>query len=87
MEIQILGPIEVVKGRPVPLGGPKLQTLLAVLAVHAGRVVSAEQLIDAVWGSNHRMTHALRSTRTFRSYAGCSLLTWTSSSAAAVAMC
>ncbi|MER5267962.1 BTAD domain-containing putative transcriptional regulator [Actinosynnema sp. NPDC002837] len=32
------------------VGGPKPKTLLALLAVHAGRVVSLEQLVDAMWG-------------------------------------
>ena len=51
MEFRVLGPIEAyVGGRAVPVGGPKPRTLLALLAVHAGRVVSQEQLVDAVWG-------------------------------------
>jgi DNA-binding SARP family transcriptional activator len=51
MEFRVLGPVEVVvDGRPVAVGGPKPRTLLALLAVRAGRVVPAEQLIDAIWG-------------------------------------
>ncbi|WP_199441998.1 AfsR/SARP family transcriptional regulator [Umezawaea beigongshangensis] len=51
MEFRVLGPVEVaVEGGPIPVGGPKPRTLLALLAVQAGRVVPAEQLIDAVWG-------------------------------------
>ena len=49
----MLGSIEVfVGGSSVPVGGPKPRTLLAVLVVHADRVVSHEQLVDAVWGEN-----------------------------------
>lgn len=51
MEFRVLGPIEAyADGAPIPVGGPKPRTMLALLAVHAGRVVSQEQLVDAVWG-------------------------------------
>lgn len=47
----MLGPVcVVVDGRQVQVGGPKPRTLLALLATRAGRVVHAEQLIDAIWG-------------------------------------
>lgn len=52
-EFRILGPLEVVvAGRPIPLGGRKQRTLLAVLLVHAGRALSADELIDQVWGAD-----------------------------------
>ncbi|MFI9006591.1 BTAD domain-containing putative transcriptional regulator [Actinosynnema sp. NPDC053489] len=51
MELRVLGPVEAhVGGRAVAVGGPKPKTLLALLAVHAGRVVPLERLVDAVWG-------------------------------------
>ncbi|MGM1057882.1 BTAD domain-containing putative transcriptional regulator [Saccharothrix sp. Mg75] len=51
MEFRVLGPVEAhVGGNPVPVGGPKPKTLLALLAIHAGRVVSLDQLVDAMWG-------------------------------------
>ncbi|MFJ6674471.1 BTAD domain-containing putative transcriptional regulator [Actinosynnema sp. NPDC091369] len=51
MEFKVLGPVEArVEGGPVAVGGPKPKTLLALLAIHAGRVVSLDQLVDAVWG-------------------------------------
>jgi DNA-binding SARP family transcriptional activator len=51
MEFRILGPLEVAKGdRPLPVGGPKERTLLAILLIHAGEVVSADRLIDELWG-------------------------------------
>lgn len=34
----------------MPLGGPKQRTLLTVLVMRAGEVVSADALIDALWG-------------------------------------
>jgi DNA-binding SARP family transcriptional activator len=35
---------------PVQLGGPKQRALLALLLVDAGRTVSTDRLIDALWG-------------------------------------
>lgn len=53
MEFRVLGQVEaLVSGEPVPLGGPKPRTMLALLAAQAGRVVPLEQLIDAVWGED-----------------------------------
>ncbi|MEV4119313.1 BTAD domain-containing putative transcriptional regulator [Micromonospora sp. NPDC049645] len=52
MRFRILGPTQVVlaDGREVPVGGPRLRALLALLLLDAGRVVSAERLIDGVYG-------------------------------------
>jgi predicted ATPase len=53
MRIQVLGPIAVTCGnRPLALGGPRQQAVLAVLLVSANRAVSADRLIDEVWGSS-----------------------------------
>src|SRR2546423_11873234 len=54
MRIGLLGVLEVLddEGREIPVAGPKLRALLAVLALHQGRVVPAEQLIDALWGES-----------------------------------
>jgi DNA-binding SARP family transcriptional activator len=50
VEFRILGPLEVVSdGRALDLGGAKQRALLAVLLIHPNRVVSREQLIDALW--------------------------------------
>jgi DNA-binding SARP family transcriptional activator len=50
MEFRILGPLEVVDaGQPVPLGGSKQRTLLALLLLTPNRPVSVDRLIDAVW--------------------------------------
>src|SRR3954451_8744959 len=54
MRIGLLGALEVLddEGREVAVAGPKLRALLAVLALHPGRVVPTEQLIDALWGED-----------------------------------
>ncbi len=50
LEIRLLGPLEAVRGgQQVPLGGPKQRLVLAVLALHAGTVVSADRLVEALW--------------------------------------
>ena len=52
MEFRILGPLEVVDGdRRVVLGSSRQRTLLALLLTHANEVVSADRLIDELWGS------------------------------------
>src|SRR5438309_2255791 len=50
MEIRLLGPVElIVDGRPVPIRSAKLRALLTMLAIHRGRVVSTDRLIDELW--------------------------------------
>ncbi|HEV2374416.1 MAG TPA: BTAD domain-containing putative transcriptional regulator [Streptosporangiaceae bacterium] len=50
MEFRILGHLEAVAGgRPLPLGGPTEQRLLAVLLLDAGHVVPLSRLVDALW--------------------------------------
>src|SRR5262249_27658293 len=47
---ELLGPLHVViDGREVPIDGRKPRTLLALLLLRAGEVVSREELIDALW--------------------------------------
>ena len=51
LEIRLLGPFEVVAGgRPAEISGSKRHALLALLALRRGRVVSVDELIDALWG-------------------------------------
>ncbi len=51
MDFRILGPLEVVDQRgSIPLGGPKQRTVLAHLLLRANRLVTADRLIDEVWG-------------------------------------
>src|SRR5436190_18511006 len=50
VEFRILGPLEVAgDAGDVELGGKRQRTLLALLLLHANRVVPAWQLIDLVW--------------------------------------
>jgi DNA-binding SARP family transcriptional activator len=51
LDIRLLGPMEVcVDGRPVALSAGRLRTLLAVMAMSAGSVVSVDRLAAAAWG-------------------------------------
>src|SRR5262245_51539856 len=51
MEFGLLGTFEVrVGGEAVTLGQPKQRALLALLVLHANRVVARERLIDELWG-------------------------------------
>jgi predicted ATPase/DNA-binding SARP family transcriptional activator len=53
MEFRILGPLEVAEGgRPLQVGGTRERALLAILLIHAGEVVSADRLIEELWGSD-----------------------------------
>jgi WD40 repeat protein/DNA-binding SARP family transcriptional activator len=53
MNVHLLGPVEVVSDRgAIALGGPKPRALLAMLALDAGSTVSAERLIDGLWGDD-----------------------------------
>ncbi|MBB5082130.1 AfsR/SARP family transcriptional regulator [Nonomuraea endophytica] len=46
----ILGPLEVAVGdRPVHVGGPRPQAVLATLLLHSGQTVSTGRLVDLVW--------------------------------------
>ncbi|WP_106316760.1 BTAD domain-containing putative transcriptional regulator [Actinoplanes italicus] len=52
MEIGLLGPLEVRDGDGtlLPVAGARLRTLVVLLALDAGREVSADRLIDGLWG-------------------------------------
>ena len=50
-EYRILGPLEVSRDTlPLAVGGRRERTILGILLLHAGEVVSLERLIDGVWG-------------------------------------
>jgi DNA-binding SARP family transcriptional activator/pimeloyl-ACP methyl ester carboxylesterase len=51
VQVAVLGPLSVNDaGREIVLSAAKERSLLGTLALHAGSVVGAEQLIDALWG-------------------------------------
>jgi LuxR family transcriptional regulator, maltose regulon positive regulatory protein len=51
MEVRLFGELEAVaSGVPVPVRGAKQRALLALLALQRGQPVSADRLIDALWG-------------------------------------
>ncbi|WP_199487679.1 BTAD domain-containing putative transcriptional regulator [Actinomadura spongiicola] len=51
MRFGVLGPVAVwVDGADVPVGGPTVRALLAMLVLEAGRVVTHERLIDGLYG-------------------------------------
>jgi DNA-binding SARP family transcriptional activator len=53
VDFRILGPLEVTHdGREVPVAGARQRELLALLLLEAGRVVSADRLMDALWGEH-----------------------------------
>ena len=51
MEFRVLGDLEVRHDqRAIPLGAHQQRALLAILVVNAGEVVTADRLIDGIWG-------------------------------------
>ncbi|MET8251851.1 BTAD domain-containing putative transcriptional regulator [Micromonospora sp. NPDC005197] len=51
VRVRLLGPVEVVAADgPQAVNGLRRKAVLATLALHAGRVVSVDRLIDVVWG-------------------------------------
>jgi DNA-binding SARP family transcriptional activator len=59
LDFRILGPVEAWDdGAQLQLGGPKQRAVLALLLLDAGRVVSTDRLIDALWGERPPATAA-----------------------------
>src|SRR6185436_4975764 len=53
MEFRLLGPLEArERGRTVELGTPRVRTLLAALLLQSNRVVSVDELVDRMWGTD-----------------------------------
>ena len=51
IRVRLLGPVQLlVDGRSVPIGGPGVRGLLALLARNANSVVAVDEIIDALWG-------------------------------------
>jgi DNA-binding SARP family transcriptional activator len=64
MQIRLIGPVEIdSSGSVVEIGPPQQRLLAAALAVDAGRLVTAESLIDRIWdhapGGARRTLHVL----------------------------
>lgn len=60
VDFRLLGPLEVLgeDGQPIALGGQKQRALLALLLLHAGRVVSTDTLLDQLWDGRPPRTAA-----------------------------
>jgi DNA-binding SARP family transcriptional activator len=53
MDFRILGPLEVLEaGRAIPTADGRQRALLAILLLHANQRVSADELIDELWGEH-----------------------------------
>ena len=51
MEVRLLGPVEVhADSGQLPVRGPIQRALVAMLALHANRVVTSQELLHSVWG-------------------------------------
>ena len=51
LRVGVLGPVRAwLSGRELPTGPPRQQAVLGMLAMRANRVVSRDELVDAVWG-------------------------------------
>jgi DNA-binding SARP family transcriptional activator len=53
VDFALLGPLEAREGdEPISLGGPKQRAVLALLLLEAGRVVSQDGLVEALWSDD-----------------------------------
>ncbi|MDR3660201.1 MAG: BTAD domain-containing putative transcriptional regulator [Mycobacterium sp.] len=53
LDVSVLGPLQVVvTGTPVALGAAKQRAVFAMLVINRNRAISADSLIDAVWGDD-----------------------------------
>ena len=51
MRFRLLGPLEIRAGEDWRgIGAPKWRSVLAALLIHPGQIVSADTLINEVWG-------------------------------------
>lgn len=55
MEVRLLGPVEVhADTGQLPVRGPIQRALVALLALHANRVVTSQELLGSLWGPGSR---------------------------------
>lgn len=60
VRISLLGPLQAGQdGRPLNLGHLRQQSVLAALALGAGRTVSRQELLDGVWGMESPLTNVV----------------------------
>src|SRR6185295_15131850 len=53
LEFRLLGPLEFLRGGvPIPVGQGRERSLLALLLLHANRVISSDGLVDRLWGED-----------------------------------
>jgi DNA-binding SARP family transcriptional activator len=53
LDFRVLGPLEIAEaGRPLPLPGAKARAILGILLLHANEVVSADRLMEEIWGAD-----------------------------------
>jgi YVTN family beta-propeller protein len=53
LDLQILGSLEALDdGRQIPLGGGRQRSVLAILVIHRGTVVSVDRMVDLLWGEH-----------------------------------
>jgi ABC-type transport system substrate-binding protein/DNA-binding SARP family transcriptional activator len=53
VDLRVLGPFEAVSdGQPLPLGARKQRAVLAMLTLEANRPVSADRLVEGLWGES-----------------------------------
>jgi DNA-binding SARP family transcriptional activator len=59
VELGVLGPLQVRQyGLPVSIPGAKPRTILTILGLHGGSVVSADTLVELLWGDDPPRTAA-----------------------------
>src|SRR4051812_30272403 len=59
VELRVLGPLQVRQhGLPVSIPGAKPRAILTMLGLHAGAVVSADSLVELLWGDDPPRTAA-----------------------------
>ena len=73
MQFRLLGPLEVsLDDRPLDLGAPRQQVIVAMLILEANHVVPMSRLIDAIWTTTRPPPPRARSRSASRRCAACS---------------
>ncbi|MFE5583670.1 BTAD domain-containing putative transcriptional regulator [Kitasatospora sp. NPDC056531] len=65
LRFQVLGPVQAwLDDKPLSLGSPQQQAVLTTLLLHSGRLVTTQDLVDALWG-DRPPTQAVAALRTY----------------------